>query len=181
MKLLIVDDQEEIIRGILSGVDWASLVQVEQVFQALSAGEAKTIFLREKIDLLITDIEMPGESGLELVSWVNQNCPAVKCILLTAHAKFTYAQDAVRLQCVDYILQPVQYAVLQTAIEKAIMLIEKEQEDQAGLHIGHYWNAHRLELEQKTWSDFLSSTQSDPQEFLSQMESQGFLQLNEWT
>lgn len=172
MKLLIVDDQEEIIRGILSGVDWASLVQVEQVFQALSAGEAKTIFLREKIDLLITDIEMPGESGLELVSWVNQNCPAVKCILLTAHAKFTYAQDAVRLQCVDYILQPVQYAVLQTAIEKAIMLIEKEQEDQAGLHIGHYWNAHRLELEQKTWSDFLSSTQSDPQEFLSQMESQ---------
>lgn len=172
MKLLIVDDQEEIIRGILSGVDWNALPQVEQVYQALNAEEAKDIFLRERIDLLVTDIEMPGESGLQLVSWVNQNYSTVKCILLTAHAKFTYAQDAVRLQCVDYILQPVQYTVLQTAIEKAIMLIEKEREEQAGLNIGHYWNAHRLELEQKTWSDFLSSPPLSLQEFLSQMDSQ---------
>lgn len=172
MKILLVDDQKEIIQGILSGVQWEALPQIDQVLQATSAGEAKEIFREETVDLLITDIEMPGESGLELVSWVNQTFPTVKCILLTAHAKFTYAQDAVRLQCVDYILQPVQYTVLQTTIEKAIALIEKEKENQAGLHIGHYWNAHRAELERKTWSDFLGNPPLSLRDFLSQMESQ---------
>lgn len=172
IQVLIVDDQEEIIRGIRSGIEWEQLPEIDQVYHALSAVEAKAIFRSQSIDLLITDIEMPVENGLELVSWVNQNYPQTACILLTAHAEFTYAQDAVRLHCIDYILQPVQYHILQQAIGKAVVQILKDRELQGNLHIGTYWGAHRMELEQDTWRSFLSGQDYDLSKLYDRLNSQ---------
>lgn len=160
IQLLIVDDQKEIIQGIQSGIDWMQIPQISRVHHAFSVPEAKRVFSQNAIDLLITDIEMPMENGLSLVAWVNQHYPQVKCIVLTAHAKFQYAQDAVKLHCVDYILQPVQYEVLQESIEKAIGQIIRDKtlnqnSDEA------YWNTHREKLLQKTWEDYLSGRNSD--------------------
>lgn len=69
MKILVVDDQPDVVAGILDGVNWRAL-HVEKAYSALSAAEAKDLLLREKIDILLCDIEMPGESGLSLVSWL---------------------------------------------------------------------------------------------------------------
>lgn len=172
IQTLIVDDQEEIIRGIQSGVAWHEIPEIEMVYHALSAADAKTVFLNHEINLLITDIEMPGESGLELVSWVNEKYPETKCIVLTAHAKFDYAQDAIRLHCEDYILQPVKYDILQEAVEKAVAQIVKDQELQEELNIGSYWSAHRSKLERKTWEDYLTGRESSLADLKSQLESQ---------
>lgn len=65
MKILVVDDQPDVVAGILDGVNWRAL-HVEKAYSALSAAEAKDLLLREKIDILLCDIEMPGESGLSL-------------------------------------------------------------------------------------------------------------------
>lgn len=67
MKILVVDDQPDVVAGILDGVNWRAL-HVEKAYSALSAAEAKDLLLREKIDILLCDIEMPGESGLSLVA-----------------------------------------------------------------------------------------------------------------
>ena len=53
----------------------------------------------------MSDIEMPGESGLQLLEWVRNEQMEIACIFLTAHADFTYAKTAMRLDSVDYILQ----------------------------------------------------------------------------
>ena len=63
MKVLVVDDQPDVVRGILDGVNWSRL-KIESAFGANSAAEAREILKREQIDILLCDIEMPGESGL---------------------------------------------------------------------------------------------------------------------
>ena len=85
MKILVVDDQPDVVAGILDGVNWRAL-HVEKAYSALSAAEAKDLLLREKIDILLCDIEMPGESGLSLVAWLQKQGRETKCIFLTAHA-----------------------------------------------------------------------------------------------
>lgn len=172
IQVLIVDDQEEILRGIRSGVAWEQISAIDRLYWALNVPEAKKIFEEHPIDLLITDIEMPGETGLQLVSWVNAHFPQTACIVLTAHAKFTYAQDAVRLHCVDYILQPVQYQVLQQAVERAVAQILKDRELLEDQQLGSYWSAHRQELEGETWKSFLSEGESELQKLQEKFSSQ---------
>lgn len=172
ISVLIVDDQEEILKGIRSGVAWEQISEIDHLYWALNAPEAKKIFKEQSIDLLITDIEMPGETGLELVSWVNAHYPQTACIVLTAHAKFAYAQDAVRLHCVDYILQPVQYQVLQLAVEKAITQILRDRELLEDQQLGSYWAAHRQELERETWKGFLAGGKDGMQELQEKLSSQ---------
>ena len=61
---------------------------VEEPLTAYNAFEARRVFLTNKVDIILCDIEMPVESGISLFRWVKaQNYP-VECIFLTAHADF---------------------------------------------------------------------------------------------
>lgn len=71
MNILVVDDQIHVIEGIYRGVDWKKL-GIDHVFTALNAPEAKNIIREQDIDLLLSDIEMPEESGLDLLRWVRE-------------------------------------------------------------------------------------------------------------
>ena len=86
MRVLIVDDQIHVVNGIVNGVDWKSL-GVEEPLTAYNAFEARRVFLANRVDIMLCDIEMPVESGISLFRWVKaQNYP-VECIFLTAHAR----------------------------------------------------------------------------------------------
>lgn len=127
MRVLIVDDQIHVVNGIVNGVDWKSL-GVEEPLTAYNAFEARRVFLTNKVDIILCDIEMPVESGISLFRWVKaQNYP-VECIFLTAHADFSYAQEAIRLGSFDYILQPARYEDIQNAILRAKNRILLKQE-----------------------------------------------------
>ena len=67
MNILIVDDQKQVVQGILSGIPWREISEIRDVFSACTAREARHIFVNHTIDLIISDIEMPGENGIELV------------------------------------------------------------------------------------------------------------------
>ena len=69
MNLLIVDDEVYVVRAIRSRIDWNSL-GIDEVFVAFNARKAKDVLRENKIDIIVTDIEMPQESGLELMQWV---------------------------------------------------------------------------------------------------------------
>ena len=51
---------------------------------------------RQHIDIMLCDIEMPGESGLRLVEYAKSRDERIRCIFLTAYSDFSYAQEAVR-------------------------------------------------------------------------------------
>ena len=117
--MLLVDDQARILEATKKLVNWEKL-GVDRVLMAQSAGEAKAILETENIDILLTDIEMPGEDGIALQRWQRENYPEVMCIFLTSHADFAYAQEALRNGAYDYILQPAAIPEIEKVMERAI-------------------------------------------------------------
>lgn len=96
MKLLIVDDQSTVVQGLLHCTNWAAM-GFTVVDTALNAVDAKASLLRQEAEVMLCDIEMPMESGLDLLDWLRQRGMTTRCIFLTAHAEFRYAQEALRL------------------------------------------------------------------------------------
>lgn len=118
MRLLLVDDQREITESLKKSIDWAS-AGIDEVRTAASSKEAKLIMVNTEIDILLTDIEMPGESGLELFKWTRERYPDIIGIFLTSHADFSYAQEAIRIGGFDYILQPARYQEVASVVANA--------------------------------------------------------------
>ncbi len=122
-QLIIVDDEALAIRALRSCIDWSDMC-VARVFTANSAYQAKEIFKNNKIDIMLCDIEMPDENGLELLTWVKQNSPETEAIIQSCHSDFKYAKQAIQLESVDYILKPVLADDLINAVKKAINKLE---------------------------------------------------------
>lgn len=122
MNILIVDDQSAVLRGLEKGIGWETL-GFSAVHTASSAGEAKLILINYDIDILLTDIEMPEENGLELFRWAKGRFPNLVGVFLTSHAEFGYVKEAMELGGFDYILQPARFSeverVLLSAVDKA--------------------------------------------------------------
>lgn len=119
MNLLIVDDQPTVVEGIIAGVAWERL-NIGQKYTAHNIFEAKEVIQTHTIELMLCDIEMPMGSGLELYEWVLEQGHSIKCIFLTSHSEFSYAQKAIHLQGFDYLLQPVTYKEIERSLQKAI-------------------------------------------------------------
>ncbi|MEC0270300.1 response regulator transcription factor [Paenibacillus anseongense] len=71
------------------------------------------------VDLLITDIRMPGLNGIQLLERLKKEGLQTKSILLTGYAEFEYARKALTLGAVNYILKPVEFQNLISAVEEA--------------------------------------------------------------
>ena len=115
LKVLIVEDEEMIRKGIVLTVDWAALdcVVVGEASNGLEGLEAAR---RLEPSLIITDLKMPQMDGIEMLrSLREQGCKA-HVIILTAYDNFTYAQSALRLGAVDYLLKPFHDGNLENAI-----------------------------------------------------------------
>ncbi len=132
MNLLIVDDQVSVVQGLMEQVDWRRY-GIDKVYGANSAFEAQQVIRENEIEILLCDIEMPTESGLSLIAWIRREERDIRCILLTAHAKFDYAQESIRLGVCDYILQPASYEKIAAVVERVAQQIRtqgKSREDE---------------------------------------------------
>jgi two-component system response regulator YesN len=116
-NLLIVDDEEIAIKGIVHGLDWSSM-PIANIYTACDAEEAQNYFREHTIHVLLSDIDMPNQTGIELLSWVNVHSAMTKTILLTGHADFKYAQQALQLDGFDYLLKPVDHSHLQNTLAR---------------------------------------------------------------
>ena len=125
MKLLIVDDQSTVVQGLLHCTNWAAM-GFTVVDTALNAVDAKASLLRQEAEVMLCDIEMPMESGLDLLDWLRQRGMTTRCIFLTAHAEFKYAQEALRLGGFDYIMQPAPYEQVTDAVSRALDNVKEE-------------------------------------------------------
>lgn len=104
-SLIIVDDEYEIGNGLARYFPWDSVgFEVAAVFQQADAALA---YLREHpVDVVLTDIKMPGMSGIDLAREVHERKLPTKVILLSAYKKFEYAQQAIAYKAAHYITKP---------------------------------------------------------------------------
>ncbi|WP_042166141.1 helix-turn-helix domain-containing protein [Paenibacillus gorillae] len=163
-RLLITDDEFITAEGIKHAVDWTKL-GISHVFTAYNASQAKEIFGREPIDILLCDIEMPQGNGLQLLEWVREHHPAAETIFLTCHADFHYAKQAIQLGSFDYLLKPVLYADLEAVVKRALQKIDENRRLNEFSQFGKYWMQHQPLLIERFWLDILKqSIPSDPRE-----------------
>jgi two-component system, response regulator YesN len=127
-KLLIVDDEPIIadsLQLLFNGIQTLPL----EVFAVYNAYEAIDVLNKEQIDIVLTDIQMPGMNGIELHKKICQEWKQCKTVFLTGFNDFSYAQQILRNGgSVDYVLKNEDDDVIVEAIQKAINL--KEQENQ---------------------------------------------------
>ncbi|MGN1021847.1 MAG: AraC family transcriptional regulator [Aristaeellaceae bacterium] len=138
MNILIVDDERWAIQGILDGVDWARL-GFDKVLTACSYQEAVDHFRSTYVDIMVSDIEMPGRSGLELIEYVNEHSPNTECIILTCHDEFDYARTAVHLNCLEYALKPIRYQKLTELLLRARERIDRRRQSEQVQQLGQQY------------------------------------------
>ena len=133
-NILIVDDEELAIRGIERGVHWEKL-KIDKVFKTHTFETAKRILKVHPIHILLSDIELAGDSGIELVRWARKEFPDLICIFFTCHAEFSYAQEAIKLGAVDYLLKPIPYEQLENLLEKTLERLEETEKEKKQFEI----------------------------------------------
>ena len=138
MNILVVDDEQWAVQGILDGVDWQRL-SADRVLTAGSFTEAVNILKNTYIDILVSDIEMPGESGLKLIEYVNEHSQNTECIILTCHDEFDYARTAVSLNCMEYVLKPIRYQKLTEILLRAEERVENRRKNEQIRQYGHQY------------------------------------------
>ena len=117
-RVLLVDDEPIAIEALKNLVAWGDL-GFQLPLSAENASQAKIAFRENIIDVLICDIEMPNENGIELLKWVRQNHLECIPVFLTCHDDFIYAQEGIRYQLFDYLLKPVSQEKLEDVLRRA--------------------------------------------------------------
>jgi len=115
LSVLIVDDDASF-REVL--VDVAARAGYD-VLSCGDGGEALEFVRRQSVDLVITDLVMPGPDGLEVLKAVRQNCPEALVIIITGHASLQTAIEAIRQGAYDYIRKPFKLEEMELAIKNA--------------------------------------------------------------
>ncbi|MDO5422637.1 MAG: response regulator [Eubacteriales bacterium] len=89
---------------------------------------------RLRPDLLLTDIRMPGKSGLELVEEISSLKPRIEMVVISGYSDFEYAQSAMKSGCQDYLLKPVSPKQFRQMMERlAERIMESQMEERARL------------------------------------------------
>ena len=148
-RILIVDDNAMAIDAIKSNIDWPKLgCDLAGTFS--NAPELLEQLGQLAPDLIISDIRMPGMTGLELAKSVLAINPAIKIILVSAYDDFDYARQAIRVGVFDYVEKPIHFDYLSQVIAKAVEKIDQER-----LLLAEF-TRNRQAMEQKFYLDLLN-------------------------
>lgn len=149
-NVLIVDDEPRTAEALDKNVNWRDC-GVRKTFRAESMREAIEIIGKEKIEIMICDIEMPNGSGLQLLEWLNENDKPINCIFVTCHPEFDYMRRAIQLKCYDYILKPINYedfARVLTELIRKMEAIENGGDEKRAVNWGGITDSEIQELNQ---------------------------------
>lgn len=145
LKVLLVDDEPFILQGLQIIIDWAAEGFEIAAIKA-NGKEALEYLKNNKVDLIISDIQMPIMTGLELLETIRkENISDARFVILSGYDNFSYTQKAIRNDCMDYILKPVQAEDLLSVIRNVSKLSEQNKEMEKKQHeIEDAYNARNI-------------------------------------
>jgi len=119
MNLLMVNDAVLAVDTMKKDIPWNEY-GIDEVYIAYNVQEGMDMISTHPIDILLCDIEMPGKNGLCLIRWLREKNYDIDYILLTCHASFDYAHEAISLDCQDYLLIPCSYNKIGETVLKVV-------------------------------------------------------------
>ncbi|MCC4263184.1 sigma-54 dependent transcriptional regulator [Oceanimonas baumannii] len=102
IDILIVEDDSGLQQALQDTLELAGLAS-----QCVSSAEDAILYLQQTpVRMVITDVQMAGMNGLELLEWINERLPGLPVLVITAHAQVSGAVTAMRAGAVDYLAKP---------------------------------------------------------------------------
>jgi DNA-binding NtrC family response regulator len=117
-RLLIVDDEADLVRGLKRSLAY-DLKEVE-ILTALQAQEALSLIQREAVDVVLTDIRMPGMDGLELLQRLRRIDRRLTVVMMTAFGTIAMAVEAMKQGAYDFVTKPFDKDALLRTLHKAL-------------------------------------------------------------
>lgn len=128
MNLLIVDDEIVTTQVLEEQLDRA-LLSIDQIYVAYNTSMARDILQKNKVELILCDIEMPKENGIHFLEWVREQKIQTEVIFLTSHEKFEYAYGAVQNGAANYLLKPIDMNKINQALLRVTEKIAWKQKN----------------------------------------------------
>lgn len=124
-RIMVVDDEAEVRQGIAQKIDWAALgfeivADAENGLDALKKAESLDL------DVVLTDIKMPFMDGLQLGAELARRKPNVKLVVFSGFDEFEFAQEAIKLNVVEYALKPVNAEELADILRRVKETLDRE-------------------------------------------------------
>ncbi|MGA1933591.1 response regulator transcription factor [Arcobacter sp. YIC-464] len=114
--ILYIEDEE----NIRNNMKKVLLLLCENVYDVQNITEANEIIQEKRVDIIISDINLPGQNGLCFVEGIRQINKKIPVILLSAYTETDYLLKATKLRLIDYLTKPVDFETLNTALLKCV-------------------------------------------------------------
>jgi two-component system response regulator HydG len=123
-NILIVDDNYDMLELLSRNLKAMNY----HTYKASSVNEAFNVLKYSKIDLLITDLQMPGKNGLELLKYVSENLPEMAKLVITGFPSVESAVSATKMGASDYLIKPFTGEEFRKAVQHALKSESQEPE-----------------------------------------------------
>lgn len=133
-KVLLVDDEPGILEKEKTVIRSCGM-NFTVVAEAYSVTQAIKLFDRCQPDLVISDIRMPTQSGVELIKYIYRQEQNTICLVVSGYSDFEYVHDAFVYGALDYVLKPLETGKLLSILQKADTLLSMLKNDSAEQHV----------------------------------------------
>ncbi len=116
LNILYIEDEE----NIRINIKKVLLLLCENVFDVPSTEEAKIILKEQRIDIVISDINLPDSDGISFVKELRKTDKTIPVILLSAYTDTKYLLEATKLKLVDYLTKPIDFKTLNNALQTCV-------------------------------------------------------------
>lgn len=125
-RVVLIDDENIIVEGLRRVVSWSdyNCQVVGTAFDALSGAE---MVRKLRPHILFTDIRMPGEDGLKMLAGLRSEFPDMQVVVLTGYRDFSYAQEAIRLGVIRFLLKPSKMDEINEALQTMVQRLDRLQ------------------------------------------------------
>ena len=116
LNILYIEDEE----NIRINIKKVLLLLCENVFDVSNINEAKLIFNKQRIDIIISDINLPDTDGIDFIKELRKTDKTIPVILLSAFTDTKYLLEATKLKLVDYLTKPVDFKTLNNSLQSCV-------------------------------------------------------------
>jgi DNA-binding NtrC family response regulator len=125
-KLLVVDDEKNTRDALRRALEDAF-----EVYLAVNVESAQNILKADSMDVVLTDLRLGSESGMDMIKLCQKQSPAPPCIVMTAYGSVESAVEAMRQGAYDYLTKPLDLDRAQLLLKRAVQTIRVEKENQS--------------------------------------------------
>lgn len=126
-SILLVEDEIFELETLKNYVDWDK-IGIDRVYTARGSRSALACVAEHEPDILLSDIQMPGMSGIELAKLIREEGYTCKIVFLTGYDKFEYAKAAIQVHAEDYLLKPFQIEEVERLMLQIVDKIRQERQ-----------------------------------------------------